>query len=253
MANQDNKGRYPTDWLPIAKLVLIGTAICIGVSAIFNYLLLFGSFTSFQRTVITAFAVPVVIGVPVFTLLSLKIEEIRRLRKDLTHSASHDRTTDFYHADVFSSLVDRRVRAPMGPTRPKGALLVVDAGQLRATAERYGFEWANEALRQIATTIRSSVRKEDFVGRLGETEFGVFLHHATEQEAMDVGQRIRNEVAKVYFAPQGKAIELTVQVGGISFEDATTVTELLRVADKQLESAKRQSGGLEIKRLIIDS
>ncbi|PLP58348.1 GGDEF domain-containing protein [Mesorhizobium loti] len=253
MANEDPKTRTLTDWLPIAKLVLIGTAVCIGVSAIFNYLLLFGSFTSFQRTVITTFAVPIVIGAPVFTLLSLKIEELRRLKKDLTHSASHDRTTNFYHADVFSSLVDRRVRAPMGQTRPQGALLMVDAGQLRATAEQYGFEWANEALRLIATTIRSSVRKEDFVGRLGETEFGVFLHHASEQDALEVGQRIRNEVAKVYFAPQGNAIELAVQVGGISFENATTVTELLRVADKQLEAAKRQSGGLEIKRLIADS
>lgn len=252
MANEDHKDRYPTDWLPIAKLVLIGTAVCIGVSAIFNYLLLFGSFTSFQRTVITALAVPVVIGVPVFTLLSLKIEEIRRLRKELTHSASHDRATDFYHADVFSSLVDRRVRAPMGQTRPQGALLVVDAGQLRSTAERYGFEWANEALRLIATTIRSSVRKEDFVGRLGETEFGIFLHHASEKEALDVGQRIRGEVAKVYFAPQGKEIELAVQVGGISFEDSTTVSELLRIADKQLDAARQQSSGLEIKRLIAD-
>lgn len=253
MANEDHRDRYPTDWRSIAKLVLLGTAACIGVSAIFNYLLLFGSFTSFQRTVITTFAVPIVIGVPVFALLSLKIEEIRRLKKELTHSASHDRTTDFYHADVFSSLVDRRVRAPMGRTRPQGALLMVDAGQLRSTAEQYGFEWANEALRLIATTIRSSVRKEDFVGRLGETEFGVFLHHASEEDALEVGQRIRGEVAKVYFAPQGKEIELAVQVGGISFENATTVTELLRVADKQLDAARRQSSGLEIKRLIVDS
>lgn len=253
MANEDPKSRYPVDWRPVAKLVLIGTAICIGVSAIFSYLLLFGPFSSFQRTVITSLAIPILIGVPVFTLLSLKMEEIRRLRKELTHSASHDRATDLYHADVFSSLVDRRVRAPMGKTRPQGALLVVDAGQLRSTAEQYGFEWANEALRSIATTIRSSVRKEDFVGRLGETEFGVFLHHASEEDALEVGERIRGEVGKVYFAPQGKAIELAVQVGGISFEDATTVTELLRVADKQLDSARRQSSGLEIKKLIADS
>jgi len=253
LAHEDHESRYPTDRLLIAKLVLIGTVVCIGVSAIFNYLLSFGAFTPIQKTTITAFAVPVIIGVPVFTLLSLKIDEIRRLRRKLAHSASHDRTTEFYHADVFSSLVDRRIRAPMGPTRPRGALLVVNAGQLQSTAKQYGFEWANEALRQIATTIRASVRKEDFVGRLGETEFGIFLHHASEEEARDVGQRIRDEVAKVFLAPQGKAIELAVQVGGISFEDATTVTELLRVADKQLESAKRQSGGLEIKRLIIDS
>lgn len=250
MANEDHQGRYPTDWPLIAKLVLIGTAVCIGISAIFNYLLSFGSFTNVQRTVITAFGVPIVIGAPVFTLLSLKIEQIRRLKKELTHSASHDRTTDFYYADVFASLVDRRVRAPMGQTRPQGALLMIDAGQLKSTAKQYGFEWANEALRLIATTIRSSVRKEDFVGRLGETEFGVFLHHATETDALEVGQRVRSEVAKVYFAPQGKEIELAVQVGGISFEDSTTVTELLRVADKQLEAAKRQSSGLEIKRLI---
>lgn len=253
MANEDHAGRQRADWRLIARLVLTGIAVCIGVSAIFNYLLSFGSFTSSQRTVINAFAIPIAIGAPVFTLLSLKIEELRRLRKELAHAASHDRATDFYYADVFSSLVDRRVRAPMGQPRPQGALLMIDAGQLKSTAKQYGFEWANEALRLIAGTIRSSVRKEDLVGRLGETEFGVFLHHASEEDALDVGQRIRDEIAKVYLGPQGKEIELAVQVGGISFENSTTVTELLRIADAQLDAAKRQSSGVEIKKLIADS
>jgi len=232
--------------LPILQLMLLGTLACVGLSLVFNYLLLFSTLTSFGRGVVASVALPLMIGVPLLAVIGLKLRELRRLKGDLNHSASYDRVTDFFHGDVFSSLVDRRMKSTNPKSGLQGALLVVNAEHLNSIIQQHGFAWGNEALRLIAGTIRSSIRHDDFVGRIGTTEFAIFLHHATEEDAVEIGRRIRNEIAKVYFAPEGEKDILTVRVGGVAFDGAADFTEMLRAAGLQMSATNRQTDDVEI-------
>ncbi|MEP9395940.1 GGDEF domain-containing protein [Mesorhizobium sp. KR2-14] len=231
------------------QLVVLGTFACVGLSLLFNYLLLFSELTSFGRGIVMSIALPVLIGVPMFAAIGLKLRELRSLRNELNRSASYDRITDCYHGDVFSSLVERRVSARTMKPGAQGALLIVNAEHLGSIIQQHGFSWGNEALRLVANTIRSSLRRDDFVGRIGMTEFAIFLHHASEEDAVEVGRRIRNEVAKVYFAPEGEKDILTVRVGGVAFDGAVGFTEMLRAAGFQMSPAERKPNEVEVTRL----
>lgn len=237
-------------WGAIARVTLLGTAMCFAVSFALNYLLLFSdTLTPFARSMIIAAVLAIVIGAPLSFMLGYNFQEARRYRREITRSATHDRTTEFFTGTAFSSLVDRRVSSATTDGPRSGAFLVVNTGNIRFINARYGLEWGEEALRFIASIIRSSVRSEDIVGRLGASEFGIFLAGATEENARAIGERIRAGVARVYFAPEqfeeGEQSIINVSVGGVIFEDELEFETLYRAAERQLTSAE-ESGDIEI-------
>jgi diguanylate cyclase (GGDEF)-like protein len=220
-------------------MTILGTVACVIASLILNYLLFFNeSLIPFSQMVTSAGVVAAVIGAPLSFLLALRQQEIKRIRRELTHSATYDTTTAFYKWTVFSSVVDRRAvsESTEGPRR--GAFLVINASSLRAINMRYGLRWGEEALRLVASVIRTSVRADDIVGRLGASEFGIFLPGATEKNAREVGERIRAGVAANYFAPAGAKDVLSVSVGGVFFEDELGFEEMFRAAEYQLWNAE---------------
>lgn len=227
----------------VVKLAALGTLACVALSLVINYLLLFTGLTSFGRGVAGALILPVVIGTPLLVFIGLKLQEIRRWRRDLNRAATYDPVTDCFKGSVFSTLVDRRAAPETGQGPRKGAFLLVDAERLRAINMRYGFGWGEEALRLIGATIRAAVRSEDVVGRLGEGEFAIFLPGATEANAHEVAERIKARVAEVVFAPEGGRDLLGVSVGGVTFEGAPGFDAMFRAASQPLSDA-RESGGV---------
>ena len=244
-------------WREIATTTLLWTGAGLAFSLIFNYLLLLSeTLTPFERSLTTAAVVPIVIGAPLSFLLGYSFREIRRYRRELARSATYDQVTEFFNGTVFSEVVERRVSSSSTDRPRQGAFLVVNADNLRSINMRYGFNWGEQALLLVAATIRLSVRSEDVVGRLGASEFGLFLPAATEENARDVGERIRAGVAQVYFAPRnftaaGEKDLLSVSVGGVMFEDEFEFEAMYRTAEQQLSNAE-SSGRVEISRITRD-
>ena len=245
------RSRY---WGNVARIALLGTGASLALSFILNYLLLFSeTLTPFARSIITAIVVPIAIGAPLSLMLAHSMQQVGRYRRALTHTAAHDQITDVFKRTAFSSMIDRRSpsRSPDGPRQ--GAFLVVSAENLRSINLHYGLDWGEEALRLVASTIRSSVRSDDIVGRLGQGEFGIFLPGATEDNAREVGQRIREGVARAYLMPKGPRAQerddiLSVSVGGVIFENELGFDVMYRAAEQQLANAEN-SGSIEILRM----
>jgi diguanylate cyclase len=222
-------------WKSVTWLTLLGTVGSLGFSLVLNYLLLFADgLTPFGRGAITATLVPLFIGLPLFLLIGWKQTEIRRYRRELNKSSTYDSLTGCLNGTVFTSIVERRATRPSEPGSRSGAFLVIHAEHLRSINLRFGLGWGDEALRLIASTIRSSVRSDDLVGRIGTSIFGVFLPSATEDNAREIGERIRARVAQVYFAPRGAEDVLTISVGGVVFESELEFEDMFRSAEQQL-------------------
>ncbi|CDX20665.1 Diguanylate cyclase [Mesorhizobium sp. ORS 3324] len=228
-------------WKHVVWLPLLGTAACVGLSLGLNYLLLFSdALTPFGRSIVTATLLPVIIGLPLFVLLSWREVELRRYRQELTRAGTYDRLTGCYNGAVFTSMVDRRAARPSGPR--SGAFLVIHPEHLSAINMRFGLEWGDEALRLIASAIRSSVRKDDLIGRIGTAMFGVFLPGASEQDAKEVGNRIREAVGQIYFAPKGDKDVLAIRVGGVVFEHELAFEDMFRSAEEGLSEFQDETG-----------
>ena len=230
-------------WKSVAWLTVLGTAGILALSVCLNYLLLFSEgLTPFGRSMITATVLPIFVGIPIFLFIGLKQVEIRGYRRELNKSSTFDKLTGCLNGTVFTSIVDRRTTRLSQPRPRSGALLVIHPEHLRSINLRFGLGWGDEALRLIASTIQSSVRKDDLVGRIGTAMFGVFLPDATEDDAKEIGERIRTRVAQVYFAPKGTEDVLAVRVGGVVFENELEFEDMFRSAEAQLSSPETAAG-----------
>jgi len=230
-------------WKQVAWLTLLGTAGSLGLSLGLNYLLLFSdALTPFARSMITAGLLPVIICLPLFALIGWNRVEIHRYRQELNRSGTYDRLTGCLNGPVFTSMVERRAARRPGPGPRSGAFLIIHPQHLRSINMRFGLEWGDEALRLIVSTIQSSVREEDLIGRIGASMFGVFLSGATEAEAKEIGERIRTRIAQVYCAPKGIEDVLTIKVGGVMLENEMEFSDMFRSAEQHLSDAQDEAG-----------
>ena len=228
-------------WKQLILLPLLGTAGCLALSLGLNYLLLFSdALTPFGRSVVTAALLPILIGLPLLAVLGWKQAEIRRYRQELTRSGTYDRLTGCLNGAVFTSMVDRRAARPSGPRF--GAFLVIHPEHLSSINLRFGLDWGDEALRLVATAVRSSVRRDDLIGRIGTAMFGVFLPGASEEDAKEIGKRIREAVGQIYFAPKGDKDVLAIRIGGVVFEHELVFEDMFRSAEEGMAEYQDETG-----------
>jgi diguanylate cyclase (GGDEF)-like protein len=75
--------------------------------------------------------------------------------------------------------------------------------------------------------------------RYGGEEFALILPNFVRSEAVQLAERIRQRVASEPFVFQGKNTSATMSLGVASFPtDATTASQVIRVADERLYRAK---------------
>jgi diguanylate cyclase (GGDEF)-like protein len=233
-------GKKPAgrEWAEAMKFAAIGVAAAMAVSLVLNYLLLFSDgIGAFGRGVALSIVLPLLIGGPAFFAIGWQRARMRELRQQLTRLATYDGLTDCFNPRAFSGIVERRRESALGPGR--GAFLIVDAGQVRTVDHRYGIDWGEEALRLIAGAIRKSVRASDLVGRTSQNEFGIYLAGAGEEDARAVGERIRDAVTEVWFAPGDRRDMLAVNVAGVVFEQELEFAEMVRQAARVLPARGR--------------
>ena len=230
-------------WRDVGRLAVAGTAAAIGVSLIVAYLLLFNeALTAFARSMVLAVVLPLLITTPLLVFIGLRLQETRRQRQALNRLATYDQATGLMTGKALANVVERRVNARDVEDPARGGFLVVRLDNLLDINVEYGFDSGNEALRLVAFAIRGSVRDSDTVGRLGPGEFGVFLPGASEENAREVGERIRADIAKIAFTPASARVELEISTGGVIFEQDFAFGDMFRTAEGQLASGNSRDG-----------
>jgi diguanylate cyclase (GGDEF)-like protein len=205
------------------------------LSLLVNYLLLFAeSLTAFERGLAAAFLVPALLAAPLLLLYALGWRETARARAALTRAASYDGLTAMLNRNVFTAMVDLDQRRQVPQQRRRGAFMVVELAQLRSIYASHGQLAGDEAVKMVAGIIRSAIRADDLVGRLGDGEFGIFLPGASEANAREVGERIAAAVSAAYFAPGGTHADLNITLAGVLFEEEVGFDRMFQTAENEL-------------------
>lgn len=124
------------------------------------------------------------------------------------------------------------------------ALLLVDLDHLKELNDTLGHVYGDMALQTIAARLRSAVRTEDFVCRLGGDEFGVIMDNISGPDVVEhVTKRILREACQPYSADD-KPVSLSVSIGLALFPgDADDEESLYESADEALYRAKQSGRG----------
>src|ERR1035437_9798233 len=143
-----------------------------------------------------------------------------------------------YFGAVFAEVLERTRRRH----RPL-ALMMVDLDLLREVNNTYGHLAGDGVIRGVAEVFRAHLRIEDVPARFGGEEFSVLLPETPLEDALEIAERIRREVAERLFQVETvpEPIRATVSIGVSSFPaDGTTQTDLIHQADLAVYRAKLQ-------------
>jgi two-component system, cell cycle response regulator len=123
------------------------------------------------------------------------------------------------------------------------SLLTIDLDNLKGINDDLGHGAGNDAIRLVASVLEGAVRRFETVARQGGDELSILLPNATEAEALQLGERLRLEVAHRCI----RGHPLSISVGVASREpgdDTTSVRSLVDASDKALYRSKRAGRNL---------
>jgi diguanylate cyclase (GGDEF)-like protein len=113
--------------------------------------------------------------------------------------------------DAVAAEILRRA-VPAGDVEPM-ALAVIDVMQLRQINDRHGHEAGDSALAQLADAVRSGLRPEDIVGRVGGDELAVLLTGASLRDARSLLEALARTIAETKFFHLETQLALRVRIG----------------------------------------
>ena len=116
--------------------------------------------------------------------------------------------------------------------------MMLDIDHFKNINDTYGHLVGDDVLKATATTISSSVRRGDIVGRYGGEEFIVMLPSVTQAQVVDIAEKIRKSIKNINFKDGKKTFSVTISIGISKYDKNNDIDTLIGNADKALYKAK---------------
>jgi len=144
-----------------------------------------------------------------------------------------------YFNDIFPKIIDGAKRDSKSV-----AFLVLDVDHFKQYNDTYGHQKGDDVLIKIAKTIKDTfMRNGDACFRLGGEEFGVIFVGNDEHTAIEIANRLRQNIESLAIEHTKNSASKYVTVSiGLALKDASEVAdmdELYKEADELLYKAKR--------------
>lgn len=120
----------------------------------------------------------------------------------------------------------------------QAAMLFVDLDGLKGINDRFGHGAGDKALIAVARMLVASVRKSDYVARIGGDEFGVLLERIDERGAWEMALRVVETVVGAQFEVDGARHPLSVAVGVGRIDAGDDPQAVIERADKEMYRVK---------------
>ncbi|WP_026657967.1 diguanylate cyclase domain-containing protein [Butyrivibrio sp. AC2005] len=125
----------------------------------------------------------------------------------------------------------------------EGILMIIDLDNFKLVNDIYGHEMGDKVLIKFAELIRSCLRDDDFIGRIGGDEFIAFIMETSEESAVAEKERLLNErIITVCEELMGKDMNIPtgVSIGAVAtVDEGGDYADLFRKADKALYNVKQ--------------
>ena len=217
-------------------MALTGVMIVVGA---WHY---FGGFADAEAGPAIAFSLGALAfsAIPVHSYVVFRFLRLKQRNSRLQKAATEDALTGLFNRATFRATFDTNV-ARLGRRRNDTgafAFLLIDADHFKKLNDTLGQAVGDQALRLIASTLRTSVRLDDVVGRLGGEEFGVLLRNSGIEETRIVAERLRASVNALVVGPKRAPLPLSISIGAVVFNVPARFEAAFRVADNNLYRAK---------------
>lgn len=167
------------------------------------------------------------------------LSDRKRAQREIEHMASHDALTDLANRSHFMRVLDQAIE-----TDESFALLALDLDRFKAVNDIFGHGAGDDILRRVATILRSSVRGDDLVARIGGDEFLIIQRGAASaDDARKLANRIMDGLTtEMDVTRDPMAVGASI---GVAFypQDGRDAETLQQNADTALYRAKSNGRG----------
>ena len=121
------------------------------------------------------------------------------------------------------------------------ALLMIDIDNFKRFNDTYGHQAGDKALFKTGAVIRSALREADTGYRYGGEEFAVILPETVGLGAVQVAERIRQDIADMPISLKSEtSFSITVSLGVSELQANDNLSQLIGRADQNLYAAKTE-------------
>ena len=156
--------------------------------------------------------------------------------------AQHDALTGTKNRGVFDEHLSRLWQQAVEDRRAM-AILLIDVDHFKTYNDRYGHQAGDQALRRVAQTAQTFVRRPlDVLARYGGEEFAAILYDVDRKQALDIADRIRCAVGALGIEHResrtSACVTISVGVALIRPTGERNSRGALQLADQALYDAK---------------
>lgn len=162
--------------------------------------------------------------------------------RDFEHTyklATTDGLTELYNHRFFQDQMRFFIEASKRSGR-KFSLIMIDIDFFKKFNDTYGHQAGDAVLRQVAATLKKTVRSSDIVCRYGGEEMCILLRDTDNEQAVLTAEKVcKNVAAKPFLIAANTEKNVTISLGVATYPtDGTAPQELIEYADKGLYAAK---------------
>ena len=166
-------------------------------------------------------------------------KQLQKANTQLAVMSRTDRLTSLYNRGYWEELLELEV-SRYQRYQGSATLVMLDIDHFKRINDTYGHLAGDEVIRQVARTIKSTVRDTDLAGRYGGEEFGVILLDTRAEQGIALAERIRLAMAEQTVHFEGIAINFTISLGVAELNLAVeSAQDWLKKADSALYDSKR--------------
>jgi diguanylate cyclase (GGDEF)-like protein/PAS domain S-box-containing protein len=171
-------------------------------------------------------------------------EELRRGREKYRNLSVRDNLTGLFNTRYLYQSLEEVLARSQSSSTPL-SLIFMDMDNFKHVVDTYGHLNGSQALREVAQTIKSVLKKPCFGVAYGGDEFVAVLPGCNKDRALEKVEAIRRKMRRTaYLTGSGLTVKLSASFGLASFpEDAQDITGLLALADKAMFHVKQTVKG----------
>ncbi|CAI8738598.1 diguanylate cyclase [Pseudomonas sp. IT-P291] len=180
-------------------------------------------------------------GQPVIIVgIAEDITDKKRMESELHRLATTDALTQSSNRRHFFECAHREFAHARQRGEPL-SFLMLDIDDFKIINDTYGHQEGDNVLQRIADSGRAALRRGDLFGRIGGEEFAAVFPGCTPQMALQVAERLQQQIQRLRFTHEGQTFGITVSQGLTSLTAADeNVENLFSRADTAMYQAKHE-------------
>ena len=157
--------------------------------------------------------------------------------QQLAWQALHDPLTGLANRARFVEKLSQVSRKP----NAEHVVCYLDLDHFKVVNDTCGHAAGDELLRQVATLLRTNIRRSDLLARLGGDEFGLIIYDCLPARAHEIACELCEAIQKFRFLWHSKVFSIGVSIGLVPIpREGAPTTRLMSLADAACYAAKNK-------------